>query len=128
MRTFGFAIAGALLAMAAFSSPAAAQDPAVDSARTAGQVGEQADGYLGVRGGASSDVTARVDQINLKRRALYTQLAAQRGVTVENVAAATACTLFASKVKSGEFYRAEDGQWKQNAGATAVKPPSFCGQ
>ena len=63
------AIAGAALA---FASPALAQrDPAYAAARAAGQVGEKIDGYLGVVGGGTPALQAVVNDINIKRRALY---------------------------------------------------------
>lgn len=119
-----------IVAVAAFtfSAPARAQsgpDPVVESARKAGQVGEQADGYLGIVQSAPADLKARVDQINIKRRAVYTDLAAKRGVTVNDVAAAAACKLFESRVANGERYRDENGAWQTRNGA--VKLPSYCG-
>ena len=116
----------ALLALAILAAPAAyAQDAVVDAAQASGLVGEQADGYLGVRGDASSDIRARVDQINIKRRAAYTDLATKRGVTVGDVAAATACQIQDS-VGSGQYWRDEGGQWQQR-GSGALAKPSYCG-
>ena len=64
----------------------------VRAAIAAGQVGERADGYLGIRGSVGGDVRAEVEQINIKRRALYTERAQQRGVAQLN-----AVTLFAAR-------------------------------
>jgi uncharacterized protein YdbL (DUF1318 family) len=101
-------------------------DPIVEQARSAGQVGEQADGYLGSPQPLSGDLKARVDQINIKRRAVYTDLAAQRGVTVLEVGAATACEQFKSRIGVGHVYRDENGAWLKNTPNTPVKLPSFC--
>ncbi|MGH6782910.1 MAG: DUF1318 domain-containing protein, partial [Sphingomonadaceae bacterium] len=49
-----------------------AQASAVSAALASGDVGEQADGYLGFRNAPASDVKAEVDKINIQRRALYT--------------------------------------------------------
>ena len=118
-------IASIALALAA---PALAQsDPAVEAARARGEVGEQADGYLGLRSGGG-DLRSHVDQINIKRRAIYTDLAAKRGVTVADVGAATACELFGSRVGPGEYYRDESGAWQQRQGSAAVKLPAYCGK
>src|SRR3546814_5312536 len=84
-----------------------AADPVVEQARAQGVVGEQADGYLGFAKSAAGDLKSRVDAINIKRRAFYTDLAAKRGVTVQEVAAATACELFQTRVVPGEAYRSE---------------------
>ena len=117
--------AGAALMLA---SPALAQaDPAVEAARARGEVGEQADGYLGLRSGGG-DLKARVDQINIKRRAIYTDLAAKRGVSVADVGAATACELFGSRVAPGEYYKDEGGAWKQRQGSAPVDLPPYCGK
>ncbi|MEX6724439.1 YdbL family protein [Parapedomonas caeni] len=111
------------------ATPAVAlADTVVEQARAAGQVGEQADGYLGIKGGASADVKARVDQINIKRRAVYTDLAAKKGASVNDVAGATACELFKTRVAPGEFYRTETGAWVQRKGSEPVKLPPYCPQ
>jgi len=117
-----------IAAALAVAAPAVAQsDPTVEAARGRGEVGEQADGYLGLRGGAG-DLRSRVDQINIKRRAIYTDLAAKRGVTVADVGAATACELFESRVGPGEYYRDEGGTWQQRQGSAPVKLPAYCGK
>ena len=95
--------------------------------RASGQVGEQADGYLGLVGSAPAAVRAQVDSVNIKRRAYYTDLAAKRGAKIEEVAATTACELFRSKVAPGQYYRGTDGGWKQRAAGEAVPLPAYCG-
>jgi len=131
MKRVIFPIAGALLVAAMmFAAPARAQnDAAVQQARAAGQVGEQADGFLGLVPGqqVSAAVRGRVDQINIQRRALYTRRAAERSVTVNEMAAAVACEVFQSRIAEGERYRNEGGQWRQRTASAAVEMPSFCG-
>lgn len=127
------AIASALAALAAavaFSVPAAAQDAALNQARSQGLIGEQADGYLGFVPGAtiSADLRGRVEQNNIQRRALYTRRAAERGVSVNEMAAAVACQVFERpQIAIGERYRNEGGQWRQRTASAAVEVPSFCG-
>ena len=94
--------------------------------RASGQVGEQADGYLGLVGSAPAAVRAQVDSVNIKRRAYYTDLAAKRGAKIEEVAATTACELFRTKVAQGQYYRLPDGVWRQRDSAP-VPLPSYCG-
>lgn len=94
--------------------------------RASGQVGEQADGYLGLVGSAGADVRAQVDAVNIKRRAYYTDLAAKRGAKIEEVAATTACELFRTKVAPGQYYRLPDGVWRQRDSAP-IPLPSYCG-
>ena len=121
---------GAFLLAAALAMPARAQasDPVVAQARAAGQVGEQADGYLGYVPGASAsaDVRSHVDQINIRRRALYTSRAEQRSVSVNEMAAAVACEIFQGRIAMGERYRDQGGQWRQRTASQPVAMPSFC--
>ena len=105
----------------AFQADASAQ------LRASGQAGEQADGYLGVVGDASASLRAQVDAVNIKRRALYTDLAAKRGVKIEEAAASTACEIFATRVLPGQYYRLTDGVWRKRDGNTPVPRPSYCG-
>ena len=95
--------------------------------RASGQVGEQADGYLGLVGSAPAAIRAQVDAVNIKRRAYYTDLAAKRGAKIEEVAATTACELFRTKVAPGQYYRLPDGVWRQRDGSTPIPLPSYCG-
>jgi uncharacterized protein len=115
------------LAVAAGGTAYAFQADAAAQLRASGQVGEQADGYLGPVGSASAEVRSQMDSVNIQRRAAYTQLAAQRGATIEEVAAATACQLFATRVGPGQYYRLPDGVWRQRNGGEPVPRPSHCG-
>jgi uncharacterized protein YdbL (DUF1318 family) len=120
--------AGAAVVLATglvMSGSARAQSGAIAAAMASGGVGEQADGYLGVAGSVSADVKAEVDSINIKRRAVYTDLAAKRGVTVSDVAAATGCQTLASRVKAGQVYRIGAGAW-QTKGGGAIALPDYC--
>lgn len=126
------ALASAIAALAAaiaLAVPAAAQDAVLNQARAGGLIGEQADGYLGFVPSAeiSADLRGRVEQNNIRRRALYTRRAAERGVSVNEMAAAVACEVFESRIAVGERYRTETGQWRQHTDANPVAVPSFCG-
>jgi uncharacterized protein YdbL (DUF1318 family) len=103
------------------------QADAAASLRASGEVGEQADGYLGLVGSASAAVRAQMDQVNIQRRSAYTRLAAQRGATIEEVAVSTACQLFATRVGPGQYYRLPDGVWRRRNGSEPVPRPSYCG-
>ena len=104
-----------------------AQADAAAELRASGQAGEQADGYLGIVGAASSELRAKVASVNLKRRAYYTELAASRNAKIEEVAATTACELFRTKVGPGQYYRLPDGVWRQREGKTPIPLPGYCG-
>jgi hypothetical protein len=95
--------------------------------RATGLVGEQADGYLGLVGSAPADVRARMDSVNIQRRAFYTQRASARGATIEEFAASTACEIFARRVQPGQYYRLPDGVWRRRNGSEPVPLPAHCG-
>ncbi|HEX9947863.1 MAG TPA: YdbL family protein [Allosphingosinicella sp.] len=116
----------ALVAGGASVASAMLQDASAQL-RASGQVGEQADGYLGLVGSAPAAVRAQVDSVNIKRRAYYTDLAAKRGAKIEEVAATTACELFRTKVAPGQYYRLPDGVWRQRDGSTPIPLPGYCG-
>lgn len=94
--------------------------------RATGQVGEQADGYLGLVGSAPASLRAQVDAVNIKRRAYYTEIAARRGAKIEEVAATTACEILASRVEPGQYYRLSDGMWRKREGNAPVTRPGYC--
>ena len=127
-RKFLMIIGGAAIALAtglAVTAPARAQSGAVATAMAQGSVGEQADGYLGIAGTVSAAVRAEVESVNIKRRAAYTDLAGKRGVTVQDVAAATGCQTLSGRVKTGQVYRIGAGPW-QTKGAAPIALPSYC--
>ena len=120
--------AGAAVALAtglAMTAPARAQSSAVAAAMADGAVGEQADGYLGIAGSVSPAVRSEVESINIKRRAAYTDLAGKRGVTVQDVAAATGCQTLSNRVRQGQVYRIGAGPW-QTKGSGPIALPSYC--
>lgn len=108
---------------------AQAADPVIEAARGAGSVGEQSDGYLGIRVPGSADLAKRVAQINIQRRAVYSDTASSKtGVTVVDVGAATACQLFKTRVPSGQYYRTPAGEWRKHDGTAPIPLPGYCGQ
>jgi hypothetical protein len=115
------AVGGTSVAFAMLQADASA------SLRASGKAGEQADGYLGVVGSADASLRAQVDAVNIKRRAYYTEIASKRGAKIEEVAAATACEIFASRVGPGQYFRLADGVWRQRDGSTPVPRPDYCG-
>jgi uncharacterized protein len=117
---------GLAIAAGAIATVARAQASAVAAAINAGTIGEQADGYLGIRGSVSATLKSEVEAINIKRRAGYTQLAEQRGVTVKDVAAAVGCKTLANRVGAGEAYQLRDGVWRVRNGNTPIDLPDYC--
>lgn len=108
--------AGASAALLALSPAAMAQSSAakaaVDAAKAAGQVGEQADGFLGMVNGGGGAVRAAVDEINAGRRQVYADTAARTGATPQAAGEATARQLF-DRLPSGQYYRTADGNWRR---------------
>jgi uncharacterized protein len=112
------------LALGTVAVPAAAQqrDPAYAAARASGQVGEKPDGYLGIVGGASGAVRGIVDDINIKRRANYTQRAQAQSATVEEYAVTQGCLLIA-RTAPGEKYMSPDGTWRTRGAEAPLRDP-----
>jgi len=120
-RTLVAAAAG----MMAVAVPSIAQTPAVDAARQAGQVGERFDGYMGVVGSSSAVVRSQVSAINIRRRSLYSNLAASRRVAPNEVGIAAGCQLLA-RVQVGQAYMLGDGQWRQRLAGQPAPVPQYC--
>jgi uncharacterized protein YdbL (DUF1318 family) len=116
-----------LLVAAALFAPASAraQTPAVDAARAAGLVGERYDGYLGVAAPVSGPVRSQVATINIQRRALYSRLAASRGVAPQDVGIAAGCQLL-TRVIVGERYMLTDGVWRRRLPGQRPALPDYC--
>jgi uncharacterized protein len=117
--------AGAVLLGIAGMALAQTAPTLVSAALSEGTVGEQADGYMGFKGTPSSALRAEVDAINIKRRAAFTSLAAQRGVTVKDVAATVGCETLEKRVAQGRAYMLPDGVWRLR-GTDPIKLPAYC--
>ena len=106
--------------------PAASQDPAaINSARRAGLIGERYDGYLGlVTTNPTAELRRQVGAVNIRRRELYSDLAAKRGVSPEEVGITTACSLL-KRLNAGDYYLLGQGGWRRlSAGQRAA--PGYC--
>lgn len=116
----------ALAAAASLFAPSAMaqRNPAYEQARSEGQIGEQADGYLGIVTSAPPAVRDLVRDINLKRKDAYTK-GAPSGSTIENFAFVTGCNLIAN-TKPGEKYKTPDpgGRWLTRDNSPPVRHPS----
>lgn len=108
-------IAAALLSLTATSAVYAQRDPAYQSARDGGLIGEKTDGYLGFVSAPSPAIKALVDDLNIKRKAAYTKEAAANGATVEEMALRNGCRLIAERTVAGEKYQLPNGSWTTRA-------------
>ena len=117
-----------LLTLASLSLPVAApaqETAAIVQARRAGLIGERYDGYLGIVRAAPPVLRRQVAAINIRRRALYSDLGARRGATPEEVGVTAACTLL-RRIAVGEYYFSAQGGWRRYVpGQSPV--PSYCG-
>ncbi|MFL6728307.1 MAG: DUF1318 domain-containing protein [Sphingomicrobium sp.] len=112
------------LAALMLAASAAAQTPAVDAARAAGAVGERYDGYVGLASAVTAQVRSQVATINIRRRSLYSNLAASKGVSPQEVGITAGCQLLARVPIGGSFMLA-DGVWRRRVGQ-ASPAPSYC--
>jgi uncharacterized protein YdbL (DUF1318 family) len=92
------------------------RDPAYAAARSSGQIGEKMDGYLGYVVPPTPAVKAMVEDLNIKRKAVYAQQAQSQHATVEEYALTAGC-LAISRTAPGEKYQAPDGSWQTRTSA-----------
>jgi len=123
MRTWILAGCTALMVAGMAATPALAdRDPNYALARQEGKVGEQADGYLGIVGPANDTLQRLVDDINIKRRAIYAEKAKENNATLEAYALTAGCQAVA-RTTPGEKYRAPDGTWQTRTAAAPIRDP-----
>lgn len=126
------AVAGSfLIAAALFAGAPAAyaiDDPLIDAAINAGQVGETAEGFLRVVDGQTVPpaVRDRLNQNEAGRRTVYLDKARSLSLTLEVVAGRAACQLIPKNTPQGAMYRTEAGAWTRNTGALQL--PARCSQ
>lgn len=101
----------ALLVAAPAFADLASDKAAVDAAKAAGTVGEQADGYLGfVSGSGDAALQAAVNEINNGRAGVYAQTAAKSGTTRDAAAQAAGAALI-GKTPPGQYIKPLGGSW-----------------
>jgi uncharacterized protein YdbL (DUF1318 family) len=120
---FEMIIAAMLLAATASTAAYAQRDPAYQSARDGGLVGEKTDGYLGFVVAPSPAIKALVDDLNIKRKAAYTKEAVANGATVEEMALRNGCRLIAERTVAGEKYQLPGGTWATRTAAPPTLDP-----
>ena len=118
-------IAAILLGATATNAVAmqAGRDPAYQSARESGLVGEKSDGYLGFVSSPSPAIKALVDDINIKRKAAYSKESLANGATVEEMALRNGCRLIGERTVAGEKYQTPSGAWKTRDGGRPEVDP-----
>ena len=117
------ALSAAALAFSGIAAPASAQrDPAYEAARATGQVGEKMDGYLGIVGSADAALRRLVDDLNIKRRAVFADKAKAANATLEEYAFTAGCVAIA-RTAPGEKYQAPDGSWQTRGNGPPIRDP-----
>ncbi len=110
----------AVLALLPAVAAAQARDPVYAAARSSGQVGEKMDGYLGYVGAPAPTLRAVVEDINIKRKAVYADKARANNATVEEYALTSGCLAIA-RTTPGEKYQAPDGSWQTRSSAPPMR-------
>jgi uncharacterized protein len=99
---------------------AQARDPVYAAARSAGQIGEQPNGYLGYVVPPSPELKKVIEDINIRRRAVYAEKAKASNATLEEYALTSGCQLIA-RTTPGEKYQAPDGSWQTRSAAAPLR-------
>ena len=112
---------------AGHAGSALAQTPAtIVQARGAGLVGERYDGYLGFVATPSAELRRQVNAINIRRRSLYYDLAARKGVTPQEVGITAGCSLLAAAWRRRRL-SARAGRLAASIAPGQRALPSYCG-
>ena len=112
------AAAAVATAFGGFSAPAFAQrDPAYAAARADGEIGEKMDGYLGIVGAETPALRKIVNDINIKRRAVYSDRAKANNATLEEYALTAGCQAILEK------YQAPNGSWETRGAGAPQRDP-----
>ena len=117
-----FAVAAAVaLAVGGLTVSANAQrDPAYAAARSSGAVGEKMDGYLGIVDAETADLRRLVNDINIRRRAVYADKAQAANATLEEYSLTAGCVAI-SRTVPGEKYQAPGGGWQTRTSAPPMR-------
>jgi uncharacterized protein YdbL (DUF1318 family) len=112
-----FVMGAAVVALGVAAGAALAQTPAqkslIDAAKVEGVVGEQADGYLGIRTTADPELRSAITVTNNARRQVYAASAADVGTSTEVAAARMFESQLLPRIATGQWYRNASGQWVQ---------------
>ena len=83
-------------------------------------MGEKMDGYLGIVGTETPELRRIVNDINIKRRSVYSQRAQATNATLEEYALTAGCQAILATVP-GEKYQAPDGSWQTRTSAPPMR-------
>lgn len=103
---------GATLAGTALAQTGA-QKALIDAAKSRGEVGEQSDGFVGVRTSTDADTREAITVTNNARRQAYASRGAEAGVSATVAGARMFESQLQPRIRSGEWFRNAQGQWVQ---------------
>ena len=109
-RLLTFAAAAGLALTGVTGAVATAQNRDASALRASGQVGEQADGFMGCVASCDGATRAAVAAINRKRAEAYREVAGRTGVS-EAAAGQAAGQRLIGNLSSGQWYRPLGGGW-----------------
>jgi hypothetical protein len=116
------AAALALATLVAVPAVAQVRDPVYSAARSEGKVGEKVDGYLGFVTPPGPELKKTIEDINIRRRAVYAEKAKTANATIEEYALTSGCLLI-SHTTPGEKYQAPDGTWQTRGANPPLRDP-----
>ena len=116
------ALTSASLSYAPALAPAAARLAAAPVMRADGEIGEKMDGYLGIVGAETPALRKIVNDINIKRRAVYSDRAKANNATLEEYALTAGCQAILA-TKPGEKYQAPNGSWETRGAGAPQRDP-----
>lgn len=99
---------------------AQSRDPLYAAARSEGKVGEQVDGYLGFVVPPDGALKKVIEDINIRRRAVYAEKAKAANATIEEYALTSGCQLIA-RTAPGEKYQIPGGAWVTRTAAAPTR-------
>ncbi|MDP1628797.1 YdbL family protein [Parvibaculum sp.] len=112
MRLFPKSILAMLMLAASLFAAAPAFAIDLDSAKAQGLVGEQLTGYVGiVTASPTPELRTMVNDINLRRRASYQEIAAKTAGATLNAVEKLAAEKLIAKTPSGQYVQNASGQW-----------------
>ncbi len=97
-------VAGLLFSLNAFAMT-------LQDAKTAGYLGEQHNGYLGLVA-PNGQAKALMLTVNAKRKAFYQKIATKNNISVEQVAKLAAQKAY-NATEAGQYIQDSNGQWHQ---------------
>ena len=109
-RTRPATVVGALLAVLFLGLPLSGFATSLQEAKSAGVVGEQRDGYVGVVKGADASIKAMVRDVNAKRKSRYQKIATKNGTSLEAVQSLAAEKTL-KKTAPGHYVQDQSGKW-----------------